>query len=77
MTYLFHYNVGNQTLHPTDDLDGVRELTKEEFEQLIQRFHQLPKEVDPTLGFAWYDYGQLYGAIHQIALEEFQRVQSS
>jgi 8-oxo-dGTP pyrophosphatase MutT (NUDIX family) len=75
-TYLFSYNTGTQSLTPSDDLDGIVELTPDQLRELITRYEQLPKEIDPTYGFAWYDYGQIYGRIHQIALEATQHVQS-
>jgi ADP-ribose pyrophosphatase YjhB (NUDIX family) len=77
ISYLFFLNIGSRTLQPTDDLDGIKELTHEELQQLIERFQQLPEGTDPDKGISWNDYGKLFSAIHQIALEELQRVQSS
>jgi 8-oxo-dGTP pyrophosphatase MutT (NUDIX family) len=75
VTHLFYYNCGNQKLKPSDDLDGIKEVTRTELEALIERYLELPKTIDPNKGFAWYDYGQLYSQIHQIALEAADHVQ--
>lgn len=68
VTYLYYVNVGDQKLTPSDDIQGLQEVTRGDIQQLITRYQQLPKETKETEGFSWYDYGQLYGAIHQIAL---------
>ncbi len=75
VTELFLVDLGTHQLHPNDDIQALQELSTEQLRDLIQRYSQLPREIDPDKGFAWYDYGQLYGAIHQIALDELQHVQ--
>jgi len=69
ITDLYLINVRNQKLTPSDDIQDLQEMTRGDIQQLITRYQQLSKEIDPDKGFAWYDYGQLYGAIHQIALD--------
>lgn len=69
VTDLYLVNVGNNTLTASDDIQGLHELTTGDIQDLVHRYQSLPKEIDPDKGFAWYDYGQLYGAIHQIALD--------
>jgi len=68
-TYLVFYNVSDQQLTASDDLDGIKELTPTQLQELITRYTQLPATIDPARKFAWIDYGQLYGPIHQIALD--------
>jgi len=75
ITYLYYYAVGDQPLRPSDDLDNIVELTGAEYQQLIQRYTTLSPELDKTSGFAWSDYGKLYGKIHQIALDALHHVQ--
>jgi 8-oxo-dGTP pyrophosphatase MutT (NUDIX family) len=69
VTDLYLVKVGNNTLTASDDIQGLQELTTGDIQDLIHRYQSLPKEINPDKGFAWYDYGQLYGAIHQIALD--------
>lgn len=71
VTYLYYVNVGNQKLTPSDDIQGLKEMTRSDIELLITEYQQLPKTIDTSedSNFSWYDYGQLYGAIHQIALD--------
>ncbi len=73
-TTIYFLNLGLRKILPGDDLDGVLRLTKVEFEALIQRYYHLSKEIDPQFHFSWYDYGQLYGPIHRVALEESERM---
>lgn len=69
VTDLYLANVGNHNLVASDDIQGLQELTRGDIQQLITRYQQLPRELDADKGFSWFDYGQLYGAIHQIALD--------
>jgi 8-oxo-dGTP pyrophosphatase MutT (NUDIX family) len=69
ITDVYYVNTGNQPLLPSSDLDGLAYFSREEVEKLIQRYAELPTEPDPKVGFAWADYGQLYGPMHQLALE--------
>ncbi|MBI5151498.1 MAG: NUDIX domain-containing protein [Candidatus Pacebacteria bacterium] len=72
-TFLFLYEIGAEELHPADDLDGIVRFSREEMEQLIDRYAHLPKEIvdigDGGNPFRWSDYGAYYGKVHQIALE--------
>ena len=77
VTDLFFLNVGDQKLTPADDIQDLKAMSREEVEELIQRYAELPPETDQTKGFSWFDYGQLYGAIHRIALDEVKHVEST
>lgn len=70
-TYLFFAKVKKSQLPyiPNDDIQAVAELTFTELQQLVQRFLDLPKEIEPGKEFSWGDYGQIYGRIHQVAIE--------
>ncbi len=68
-TAIYSAHLDRQPLFPGDDLDGIVRLSEPEYLRLIQRYRNLPKEIDPEFNFAWYDYGQLYGPIHQLAWE--------
>lgn len=69
VTDLYQTNIGDQVPHASDDIQALQELTRGDIQDLVHRYQALSKEVDADKGFAWYDYGQLYGAIHQIALD--------
>ena len=75
-TELFFVYVGDKKLYPSDDVDALEELSDADMVSLIERYKDLPKEIDPDKGFAWYDYGQLYAVIHQIALDEARRIKT-
>jgi len=55
-----------------DDVDGVVALSEKAMNRLIDGYMNLSKEIvsledkDP---FAWYDYGQVYAKLHQLALD--------
>ena len=72
VTYLFFLDIGDQSLKASDDLDGLAELPESEYLQLIANFYQLSKEQRPGQSFRWYDYGQLYGRIHQLAFDRLK-----
>lgn len=77
VTDLFFANIGNQTLTPSDDIQGIQEVSPKEMQALIERYYELPTTIEKGNDFAWYDYGQLYGTIHQIALDTVQNVEST
>ncbi len=63
--YLFTTTLkAEETLTPSDDLDGVMHLTTDEMRALIDRFYHLQDVPD----MAWSHYGTVYGKIHEIAL---------
>lgn len=57
----------------SDDIDEVQAITPQEFTDLIEKYRALsPNSWVYKNGhkkFSWYDYGQYYAAIHQIALD--------
>lgn len=73
-TFLFFYNVGNQKPAPSDDLNGLVELTENQFKELIENFSHLSTELHPEMQFRWSDYGKVYGEIHRIALMEHGKI---
>lgn len=73
-THVFFYNLGAQTITPQDDIKAVASLDEEKFFQLLHSYEQLPKTIDDKHGFAWFDYGQLYGFIHRLAINELRLV---
>jgi len=77
VTYIYFFQVADQVLEPDDDLDGLAYLTEAELLSLIKAYQKLPKTIDSKEGFAWFDYGQLYSQIHQIALDEYLKLAQS
>jgi len=75
-TAIYFAKLERKPLFPSDDLDGIARLTEPEYLHLIQQYKRLPKEIDPAFNFSWYDYGQLYSYIHQVAWEELQTLKS-
>lgn len=73
-TAIYFTKLSRQPIFPSDDLDGIVRLSDPEFLHLIQNYRRLPKEIDPKFDFAWYDYGQLYAQIHQIAWEGIKAI---
>jgi 8-oxo-dGTP pyrophosphatase MutT (NUDIX family) len=69
-TYLYFYQLNDEILHPSDDLDGVVHLTKLQYQQLIENYLELSEDIHPKLGFSWADYGRYYSFVHDIALQE-------
>lgn len=72
-TFLFFYQLTDEKIQASDDLQKVEILTVKQMEQLIDNFYHLPSELinlDENLenSFCWSDYGQYYGKIHQEAL---------
>lgn len=76
-TGVYLFDLGINKMLPSSDLDGVVRLTQPAFEDLITRYFLLSKDVEPHFGFAWYDYGQLYGNIHRIALGQSKKLTTS
>jgi 8-oxo-dGTP pyrophosphatase MutT (NUDIX family) len=72
--YLYFYQLGNQQMIPSDDVDKIVALSLAEYKKLLETYTQLSPEIpkDSQYKFAWADYGKLFGPIHQIALEETQ-----
>lgn len=73
-TYLYELNVRDiESLIPSDDITGLKHLTREEVEKLIQRYKDLSSEYwyesEDGYKHCWSDYGEMYAYIHQIALD--------
>jgi 8-oxo-dGTP pyrophosphatase MutT (NUDIX family) len=47
-----------------DDVTEIIRLTEEQYRDLVKRFFALDSA-------SWRDYGQVYGFVHQVALEEY------
>jgi len=59
-------------LKAQDDLTGITELNIKQFEKLIGKYNNLSKEnigKEGGLEFSWYDYGQVYGPVHQFVFD--------
>lgn len=73
-THLFWVKL-TKNEHPqaSDDIDEIQLVTPEEFQTIIENYRQLsPNSWIYKNGhkkFTWYDYGQYYAEIHQIALQ--------
>lgn len=79
ITFVYLFELGDEVLTPSDDIQDIRSFSAEEMLTLIERYHTLPDTLvsrngDPATAFRWSDYGALYGEIHRIALEEAQRL---
>jgi 8-oxo-dGTP pyrophosphatase MutT (NUDIX family) len=72
-TAIYFVQLDKRPISPGDDLDDIARLSDPEFLSLIQKYKQLSKEIDSRFGFAWYDYGQLYSQIHQIAWQSLRK----
>ena len=65
-----------QSVHAGDDIDELVMLTFDEVKQLSHQYKALSKDdykKDGDLTFSWYDYGQLYGPIHELVAEYLLR----
>ena len=70
-TMLYHLSVCNRKLTPSDDLDGLIELTKDEVVELTERYKNLSTDLINIGGnkkgsFRWSDYGIFMSEIHRI-----------
>ena len=79
VTFVYFYQLSDETLHPADDIEAIRALNRNEFEELIERFRNLPTELfgtekDPEYQFRWSDYGSFYAEVHASAVEESKRI---
>ncbi|MDQ3008867.1 MAG: NUDIX domain-containing protein [bacterium] len=68
VTHIFMYQAAVESLTGHDDVESVVSLDTEAFEKLISKYQQLSPMIE-TPDFAWSDYGQVYGPIHQIAFD--------
>ncbi len=70
-TYLFLATLNAdevKSLAAADDVETLVTLSPAEFNQLITDYAQLPMTIEGENDFAWGDYGQLYGYVHQLAV---------
>lgn len=57
-----------------DDVSEIIRYTEEEYKELIKRFFALKPNhiyVKDNYTFSWRDYGNVYGFVHQVTLEEY------
>jgi ADP-ribose pyrophosphatase YjhB (NUDIX family) len=64
-----------------EDIDELKEFTQGELEELVYRFKRFPRTMwrmdeSGQKRYRWYDYGQLYGPIHEVILEEMKHMHS-
>ena len=73
VTFLFHLQVTDQDeLIASDDIHSIKRMTTTQLQALIKKYSSLPIEPffqDGDYYVCWQDYGQMYGFIHQIALD--------
>jgi 8-oxo-dGTP pyrophosphatase MutT (NUDIX family) len=74
-THLYFYQLNEEKLNPSDDLDGLVHVTELQYQQLIENYLELDEAIDPQLGFSWADYGKYYSFVHDIALQEANMLQ--
>lgn len=65
-TYLFSYNLQNDNIKPSDDVDKLVRFNKMQLKELIKRYQNLPVNLDKIGGdlFSWADYGKYFARIH-------------
>lgn len=73
-TYMYELKINDiESLIPGDDITGLKHLTREEVEELIQRYKDLSTddwfESDDGYKHCWSDYGEMYSYVHQIMLD--------
>lgn len=70
-THLFFYQLkSGERINAGDDVKSIAYLTKEEVNALVIRYKSLPKNLwreQDGESYSWYDYGQLYGYVHEMA----------
>lgn len=72
LMYVYSITLTADQLTAADDLDELVSLDLASYSTLLDRYKSLPSQ-PTTQGFNWFDYGQLYGPVHAIALAEFQK----
>ncbi len=78
-THLYYLNIGKQRVVASDDIDGIAYLNKQQLEQLIKNYQKLSNKLfiknnDRKKAFKWRDYGEIFGFIHQVALDEYNKL---
>ncbi len=71
-TYLFGADVGDATYKPADDVSQIFELSKDEMNNLADRFEELSLNlwyVGIEGDFSWHDYGKVYSVIHRVVAD--------
>lgn len=73
-TYLFELTIKDpSTLTPSDDIAYLQTMSAQDLKALINRYHNLQEdhwyENADGYTFCWSDYGEMYGFIHQLALD--------
>lgn len=59
-----------------DDVSEIIRYTEAEYKELVKRFFALKADhiyVKDDYTFSWRDYGNVYGYVHQVTLEEYLR----
>jgi len=73
-THLFEYIVADSSqLTPSDDIAYLQKMTIDELQQQIENYQNLSANdwfiAGDIYRHCWRDYGQMYGFIHQVALD--------
>ncbi len=53
-----------------DELQKIRSFTVPDVKDLIEEYESLPDTIVPDYGFAWGDYGKLFGPVHRFMLQD-------
>jgi 8-oxo-dGTP pyrophosphatase MutT (NUDIX family) len=72
-TYLFSARIGDQKYNAGDDVKFISRFDQADLQRLVNSYNSLPKTLwykGQEGEFSWYDYAQVYGAIHhEVALD--------
>jgi 8-oxo-dGTP pyrophosphatase MutT (NUDIX family) len=64
-------------LKASDDVTGLAELSLDELKELITTYNNLPKDLwgkEGSLEYLWSDFAQVYGPVHQFAVEYIESI---
>lgn len=75
--YVYFLNSDKDDYVAGDDVSEIIKFTEEEYRGLIKRFFELKPEdiyVKDDYTFSWRDYGNVYGYVHQVTLDEYLKL---
>lgn len=71
-TSVYYAHIGSHPFRPGDDVTYIVPLTDDELYELGTHYQELPDTLwynGAGESFAWADYGQMYGPIHQVTAQ--------
>jgi 8-oxo-dGTP pyrophosphatase MutT (NUDIX family) len=71
--HLFYIVIDKNAVKPGSDVEELIYLKDNEFDELVNRFKAIPKDSiysDGSWRHSWYDFGQVYGEIHDLSHHE-------